>query len=193
MNTFLLSSFLLLPFGSSPGYLYVWSAYFFSNYSLTPCFLPLPCYTFVSLFIPVDDLTFVTLKRQSHGICNSSWDINSMGQKHTTYWKGNRKKSVWEGGSPHCPLDFKSLRVVEERAVQLNIISKEKLLWWPCSKLGGERQWHIITEKVTYIYIHTNTCSIIAIVVPFFVCLISELENFYYFFQCILILELISF
>lgn len=80
---------------------------------------------------------------------------NSMGQKHTIYWKRKGKNSVWEGGSPHCPWDIRSLRVIDERAVQLNISSKEQLLWWPCSRQGRERQWHIMTKKLhRYIYIY---------------------------------------
>lgn len=90
-NTSLLSSFLLLPFGSSPSWLYVWSTYFFSNYSLTPCFLPLPCYTFVSLFIPIHDLTFVTLETGSHGSCNSSWDIIAWGRSTKSIERGMEK------------------------------------------------------------------------------------------------------
>lgn len=186
LNISFLSSFLLLPFGSSSSYLYVWTAHFFSNYSLTPCFLLL-CYTFVSLLIPVHDLTFVTLKRRPHGICNISWDMR---QKHTTYWKRNWRNSKWEGGSPHCTLDIRSLRVIDERAVQLNIISKEQLLWWSCSRQGGERQCHIAQEKL---HIYTYTCTIIAVIFIFFVFLFSELENLYYSFQCILISEFISF
>lgn len=77
--------------------------------------------------------------------------------------------------------------MLDERAVQLNIISKEQLLWCSSSRQGGERQCHIAPEKL---HIHTYTCAIIAVIFPCFVFLFSELENLYYSFQCILIAEL---
>lgn len=82
-------------------------------------------------------------------------------EKHATYWKEEWRKIQYGrvaelrrecAGSPHCPLDIRGLRLVDGTSVWWSI-SREWLLWWPCSRQIGGRQRQNITKKLhLYIY-----------------------------------------
>lgn len=106
-------------------------------------------------YYPIHNWTFVTLRSEFHRTCNISWVIIAWSRRSIQPTEKSNGEEFSMGGwlswehrdSPHCLLDIRSVRLTDGTAVWWNM-SRERLLWWTCSRQTGGRQYHITTKKL---------------------------------------------